>query len=477
MFLSMVSAPGDDHRIGTLSDATAEKRFNVAASRAKEQMWLFHSATLNDLHPQCLRYRLLDYCRNPSLEQTDVSGINIDQLRAVATIPGRNSNKPPQPFDSWFEVDVFLRIVDRGYRVIPQYKVAGYHIDLVVEGMQGCLAVECDGDEWHGPERYESDMARQRQLERSGYVFWRIRGSAFYRAPEEAMNSLWTLLDQMRIFSGASDQPAALDFLSDDNDIEETREVDDCCEILETEADADEVVELEPLPTAVVSHTSSITSKVSGNGRKGKKITQSDSTGAVPNKPNPGFLRVVFRRMSSGEIYALFPEIPASNNPDECLSYTRKNGYRPISYAEAVQQSTAAKPREYGRLFKELSEEGYDLIITHRAKQHVHEQRQGALWKSLQNQSGSNQSSTTIHQDCEPADYGHSGQHQLELMPDSNNAGQPSSARKILVDGNPATVVHEERWDGRTLLYVYLDGDDEIRKFYSPPTEVVDLDN
>ena len=36
---------------------------------------------------------------------------------------------------------------------MPQFEIAGYRIDLVVEGMQGRLAVECDGDAWHGAER------------------------------------------------------------------------------------------------------------------------------------------------------------------------------------------------------------------------------------------------------------------------------------------------------------------------------------
>ena len=52
IFMSLVSAPGEGHRIGTLSTEAAKRRFNVAASRARDQMWLFHSATLNDLSPR-----------------------------------------------------------------------------------------------------------------------------------------------------------------------------------------------------------------------------------------------------------------------------------------------------------------------------------------------------------------------------------------------------------------------------------------
>lgn len=200
IFLSMVSAPGDDHRIGTLTGGNAEKRFNVACSRAREQMFLFCSVSLNDLSPMCLRYRLLEYCQNPKIEQTTISGINVEQLRIVSQTAKRYEDTPPQPFDSWFEVDVFLQIANRGYRVIPQLEVAGYRIDLIVEGMQGRLAVECDGDKWHGPERYLEDAARQRQLERGKFKFWRVRGSVYYRDPERAMESLWQTLQQLQIF-------------------------------------------------------------------------------------------------------------------------------------------------------------------------------------------------------------------------------------------------------------------------------------
>lgn len=75
------------------------------------------------------------------------------------------------------------------YRVIPQYPAAGKRIDLVVEGTKARLAVECDGDKWHGADRYEADMARQRMLECSETM----RSAGFSRVqnalPERKTNS------------------------------------------------------------------------------------------------------------------------------------------------------------------------------------------------------------------------------------------------------------------------------------------------
>jgi len=176
MFLSMVAAPNE--RIGALTKESDKRRFNVAASRARDQLVLFHTATLNDLHPDCMRYKLLEYCLNPTRVSQEVDLTKCE---------------------SQFEKDVCQAIADRGYRVVPQYQVAGYFIDLVVEGTKNRLAVECDGDEWHGIEQYEKDIARQRILERCGWRFWRIRGCEYYRDPHLSLDSLWETLSEMGI--------------------------------------------------------------------------------------------------------------------------------------------------------------------------------------------------------------------------------------------------------------------------------------
>jgi Protein of unknown function (DUF559). len=180
MFLSMVAA--GNMRIGALTKQTDEKRFNVAASRAKDQTWLFHSVDLDDLNPNCMRAKLLGYYLDPG--------------RVV-----REEKEFDNLFESNFEKDVFKLISARGYSVRPQVKVGRYNkrIDMVIEGMRNRLAVECDGDNWHGPDRWEQDMERQRLLERIGWIFWRVMASTFYRNPEKAMQSLWVQLNEMCI--------------------------------------------------------------------------------------------------------------------------------------------------------------------------------------------------------------------------------------------------------------------------------------
>ena len=206
ILLSMVSAPRESRRIPAMTDAAAQRRFNVAASRAKDQLYLFHTATLSDLRPDCMRHQLLKYCLDPHVGMPpDVAGVKLSELERLAVQADRHRGNQPAPFDSWFEVDVFLRIARCGYRVIPQFKVAGYRIDLVVQGMEGSLAVECDGS-IHTPDRDEADAARQRDLERCGWTFWRVRESAFRLDPDEALDDLWKTLKGHRILPKAAEE-------------------------------------------------------------------------------------------------------------------------------------------------------------------------------------------------------------------------------------------------------------------------------
>jgi very-short-patch-repair endonuclease len=195
IFLSMVAAPNET--IGPMSKGFYERSFNVAASRARDQMWLFHSVTQNDLSDACLRKRLLKHFEETRIRE--IAGIVVDDLRKQSERANRSIEKPPQPFDSWFEVDVALEIAGRGYRVIPQLETAGKFIDVVIEGGQSRLAVECYGDYWHGAEQYEQDMERQRKLERCGWVFYIVRESAFYANKEVALTGLWRLLEERGI--------------------------------------------------------------------------------------------------------------------------------------------------------------------------------------------------------------------------------------------------------------------------------------
>jgi len=186
IFLSMVAAPNE--RIGPLTKQSDERRFNVGASRAKDQMWLFHSVTRGDLSQSCFRSKLLEFFEETPINK--IEGIEYEQLEKQVFEANRAVVKAPNPFDSWFEVDLALELAREKYRIIPQFKVAGKLIDLVIDGGGARLAVECDGDAFHDAEHYEKDMERQKILERCGWAFFRIRECEFYANKDAVLSKL-----------------------------------------------------------------------------------------------------------------------------------------------------------------------------------------------------------------------------------------------------------------------------------------------
>jgi len=179
IFLSMVVDPQNCRAVSGLM---FEQRFNVAASRARDRMYLVRSVTASDLSDKDLRSGLLAHFDKPLVADTQESDTLIERC------------------ESEFERDVYEALATRGYRVIPQVKTGAYRIDLVVEGGGDTrLAVECDGDEFHGPDRWQHDTARQRVLERAGWTFWRCFASTWTLRKAEVFAELLERLGALGI--------------------------------------------------------------------------------------------------------------------------------------------------------------------------------------------------------------------------------------------------------------------------------------
>ncbi|WP_330299397.1 AAA domain-containing protein [Streptomyces sp. NBC_00503] len=167
-----------------------QQAYNVAASRAQDQMWLFHSVPVDRLKPNDMRLNLITYMHNPPAALSAVHDIGFVSPDAVQA-----------PFQSMFEQEVYLRLKDRGYHVLPQYPAGTKKIDLVVVGARGRLAVECDGAYFHDTtrEQIERDHQRDRELRRVGWEFYRIPESEFRFDPDEALTGLWSELKRLDI--------------------------------------------------------------------------------------------------------------------------------------------------------------------------------------------------------------------------------------------------------------------------------------
>ncbi|MDY7106776.1 MAG: AAA domain-containing protein [Actinomycetota bacterium] len=189
MFVSLVVAAGEGSRIGAMTKDSDRQRMNVAASRARDQLWCVRSVLADELSVNDVRAQFIGHCQNPERVAEELGDL-ADRC------------------ESEFERDVLRRLVARGYRVRPQHPVGRFRIDLVVNGTTKRLAVELDGDAYHGPDQWKDDRNRQAILERLGWTFHRVRGSAFYRDPEEALRGLWDRLDALGIYPAGDERNA-----------------------------------------------------------------------------------------------------------------------------------------------------------------------------------------------------------------------------------------------------------------------------
>ena len=183
VFLSMVATPG---KVVSQTAKSDQQRINVAMSRAKDRLYLVRSVAQSDLKQSDIKLAVLQHFEKPMPDGRAHTGPETDGLISRC--------------QSGFEREVLQRLLDANYRVRPQVAAGGFFIDMVVEGEgDRRLAIELDGDAYHGPDVWARDMARQAALERAGWVFWRVFGSQWNQQKEYWWQNLLDTLDRMQI--------------------------------------------------------------------------------------------------------------------------------------------------------------------------------------------------------------------------------------------------------------------------------------
>lgn len=184
IFLTMVDNGDEDGPLSLKSDKEETvQRYNVAASRARDQMWIINSLDINkDLKQSDIRKQLIEY---------------VDNVQNLKNIPEEVNFS----INSEFEKVIAENLIERGFNVIKQYEVGAYKIDMIIKDGDKKIAIECDGSVYGSSEtEIINDMERQTILERIGWKFIRIRGSEFYRNPEKAINEIIEKLSEVDIY-------------------------------------------------------------------------------------------------------------------------------------------------------------------------------------------------------------------------------------------------------------------------------------
>lgn len=187
IFLSMVESPNSEGPMRKKSETDSlKKEYNVAVSRAQDQLWIMHSMN-KDIHLQSddIRLKLLKHAHDPR-----------DLMEKYSHLTSQA--------ESHFEESVHKDLLRGEYKFEPQFPVGAYRIDIVLFTEDGKrIALECDGEKFHSTEeQVKNDLERQSVLERLGFTFVRIRGSDYYRRREETVEWLYRRLDELNVLKG-----------------------------------------------------------------------------------------------------------------------------------------------------------------------------------------------------------------------------------------------------------------------------------
>ena len=185
VFVSMVIA----EKRAAVTGTEWQRRFNVAASRAKDQLWLFHSVGGEDLSHRRPAFVAAVVRAQPAARAGRHAAGRRAPRRAApglpVAVPPAGVPAHPGPRDSTSP---------------RRSRSTGATSTWSSPGPRGRLAVECDGHDWHGTlEQREADLDRERELKRAGWRFWRVRESEFHYDPDAALATLWATLDRLDI--------------------------------------------------------------------------------------------------------------------------------------------------------------------------------------------------------------------------------------------------------------------------------------
>lgn len=187
IFLSMVDS-SDGRPLSLLSfgvEDSVRKRYNVAVSRAKDQLFIVHSLDpASELKDGDIRRTLLEYAR----------GVESSAVNPAADTRARR-------ITSELEEEIIALLEKRSYAFEQNVKIGAYTLDTVVGSGSSRVAIEFDGKGVVGSEtRISDDMETQTILERIGWRFIRVRGSEYYLDPTKAQEKLIASLESYGVF-------------------------------------------------------------------------------------------------------------------------------------------------------------------------------------------------------------------------------------------------------------------------------------
>jgi very-short-patch-repair endonuclease len=182
VFLSLVDTARRGEMLPLRSSDEWRRVYNVAASRARDQLWVVYSMDPHrELKKGDLRLRLISHVEKGGAESKDA-----ERLHTAS--------------DSEFAKLLHKRLKELGYRVLPKYRIGEFEVDFLIKGGAGTKAViSCEGDRIASEASVLAKMERQLTLERLGWEFIRVRASEYLVDESRTMRRVVRKLSSLKI--------------------------------------------------------------------------------------------------------------------------------------------------------------------------------------------------------------------------------------------------------------------------------------
>ena len=218
---------------GPVQQKNGYKLLNVIVTRAKHQVFVCSSIP-NDFiqqFPQLLEksgnngrgifYAYLAYAKAVSNNNEAARKSILDNIyehcesKSNAVVYNALGSESP------FEEEVYHSLAERigEERIVQQYKIGGFRIDMVILSKgsnKPVIALECDGAKYHSSnEAYAWDMFRQSHLEKQGFTFVRIWSTNWWQKPKKELDKLVEFIYEFDRNEGATSKKEKPEFLKE----------------------------------------------------------------------------------------------------------------------------------------------------------------------------------------------------------------------------------------------------------------------
>jgi very-short-patch-repair endonuclease len=171
-----------------MDTAHIQGMLNVAFTRARDEIHVFHSAPIDTF--------------TMAGDRPGAIGAWLEHCAKVQSEGAYRGAVRAGKVDSQFEADVADALRARGVEVCHQYPACGFFIDLMCELDEVRLGVECDGELYHLDEHGQlrvEDLERQAIIERAGWSVLRIPYRSWRSGPADEVERVLARMRELAL--------------------------------------------------------------------------------------------------------------------------------------------------------------------------------------------------------------------------------------------------------------------------------------